>query len=170
MKYIVPLCAGVAALLLSSCSTAPKVNKNVNYSQAIESDVLETTIVMKTLNNLDSGEAAKARRVAMIPVFVSLDSFRYYTTQRLAAPTPEQTREWTEIAKVALDYMVKHRDEWDPKRVDLQEGLRGLRYLLTGPEEVRQLNELSQYLARNDQKAAVLPVAPVTLARQTQKQ
>lgn len=148
MKRIPSLLAGAAALILASCSTTPKHNDNVNYQQAIESDVTESTIVMKTLNDLDAGQEAKARRIAMMPVFVNLNSFRYYATQGLANPTPEQMKDWNEIAKATLSYMVKHRDEWDVKRVDVQEGLRGLGYLLTEPEDVRQLTELSNYLAQ----------------------
>jgi hypothetical protein len=151
MKSFPPLIIGAAALILAGCSTAPKhaaLDPKVNYQQAIEADAVESAIVMKTLHDLDSGEAAKARRVAMMPVFVNLDSFRYYTTQRLAAPTPEQMREWSELAKATLGYMIKHRDEWDVRRVDVQEGLRGMGYLLREPDDLRQLNDLSNYLAQ----------------------
>jgi hypothetical protein len=154
MKCIPSLITGAAALILAGCSTAtnrtpaPAPDPKVNYQQAIEADAVESAIVMKTLNDLDSGEAAKARRVAMMPVFVNLDSFRYYATQRLANPTSEQMKEWAELAKATLGYMIKHRDEWDAKRVDVQEGLRGMGFLLREPEEIQQLNALSNYLAQ----------------------
>ena len=150
--YPPPLIAGAAALILAGCGTAPNrtppPDPKVNYQQAIEADAVESAIVMKTLSDFDSGEAAKARRVAMMPVFVNLDSFRYYATQRLADPTPEQMKEWAGLAKATLGYMVKHRDEWDARRVDVQEGLRGMGFLLREPEEIQQLNELSNYVAQ----------------------
>jgi hypothetical protein len=46
--------------------------------------------------------------------------------------------------------MIQHRDEWDARRLDVKGGIRGLRYLLTNPEDVRRLKELTDYLAEHE--------------------
>jgi hypothetical protein len=83
----------------------------------------------------------------MVPVFLSLDSFRYYTTKGMIVPTPEQRQNWAKVAKETLDYMLKHRGEWDSRLLDVRAGIHGLRYILTAPQDVRRLDELSKDLA-----------------------
>ena len=87
----------------------------------------------------------------MIPVFVNLDAVRYYTVKGMASPTPEQKQEWTKLARETLDYMLLHRDEWDSRRLSVQAGLRGLRHFLRDPEEIRRVNELSEYLQKRSE-------------------
>jgi len=43
--------------------------------------------------------------------------------------------------------MLAHRDEWDSRLPSVQAGMRGLQKILTEPEDVRRLKELSDYLA-----------------------
>jgi hypothetical protein len=88
---------------------------------------------------------------------MDLDFAQYYFTKGLAPPTPEQTEQWTEVASKTLDHMLKHRDEWDAQRVDVQGGMRGLRYFLTKPEDVRRLDELSGQLVENKKKSLETP-------------
>jgi hypothetical protein len=147
------LSAGLAMIFLSSCSKTPEAN----YQQAIESDIVETDVFLKTLTALDSGDIAKARKVAIVPVLLNLGFAQYYFTKGLASPTPEQKQEWTKVASEILDYMLKHQDEWDSQRLDVQNGMRGLRYFLTKPEDVRRLNELSGHLAENAKRALETP-------------
>ncbi len=54
--------------------------------------------------------------------------------------------DWVAVARKTLDYMLRHRDEWNAEGLDVKAGLRGLRYILTEPEAVRRLDELSDYL------------------------
>ena len=56
-----------------------------------------------------------------------------------------------------MDYMLDHTDEWDPRRVDVQAGMRGLRYFLTTPEDVRRIDELSGQLGQNKKKPLDIP-------------
>jgi hypothetical protein len=152
------LSAGLAAILLSSCSKTPDSKTlDAKCQGAIESDLLHTRAFLRTLRTLDSGDATKARKIAIIPVLMDLDFAQYYFTKGLASPTPEQTEQWTEVASETLDYMLKHRDEWDSQRVDVQGGIRGLRYFLTKPEDVRRLDELSGQLVENKKKALEIP-------------
>ena len=95
------LFAGFAVILLSSCSKTP----DANYQQAIESNLVETDAFMHTLSALDSGDVTKARKVAIMPVFLNLDSARFYITKGLASPTSEQKEQWTKLASETLDYM-----------------------------------------------------------------
>lgn len=164
MKFRHLLSAGLAAILLSSSSktldaqtpdgrTPDAKTLDASFQKAIESDLLHTRAFLRTLRALDSGDATKARKIAVIPVLMDLDFAQYYFTQGLAPPTPEQTQQWTEVASQTLDYMLKHRDEWDSQRVDVQGGMRGLRYFLTKPEVVHRLDELSGPLVENKKKA-----------------
>ena len=132
--------------LLPSCRTGPKEN----YQQAFEANLSEAGLFIKTLNALDSGDVAKARKIAVIPVFIDLDGLRYSTIKGMVSWTPEQKKEWAEVAKETLDYMERHEDEWDSKRLDVQAGLRGLRQILTESNDVRRIAELSKYLAERE--------------------
>ena len=113
---------------------------------------------MKTLNALDSGDVTKARKIAITPVFLNLGSAQYYYTRSLASPTSDQKEQWTKLASETLDYMLKHKDDWDSKRLDVQGGIRGLRYFLTKPEDVRQLDELSEHLAEKEKRVLETPI------------
>jgi hypothetical protein len=87
----------------------------------------------------------------MVPVFLNLDSTRYYAVKGMVHLTQPQKEEWAKLARETLDYVCMHRDEWDPTLLDFQAGMRGLRYFLSQPDEVRRLDELSEYLARVEQ-------------------
>ncbi len=150
MKFCHLLSAGLAAILLLSCRKPADLD--AQFQKAIESDLLHSHTFLRTLHALDSGDPTKARKLAIIPVLMDLDFAQYYFTKGLSSPTPEQTKQWTEIASDTLDYMLKHREEWDPQSVDVQGGMRGLRYFLTKPEDVRRLDELSAQLIENRKK------------------
>ncbi len=152
------LSAGLAAILLSSCGQSPNVKTlDAQIQKAMESDLLHTRAFLRTLSALDSGDPVKARTIAVIPVLMDLDFAQYYFTKGLAAPTPEQTQQWTKVASDTLAYMLRHGEEWDPQRLDVQGGMRGLRYFLTKPEDVRRLDELSAQLVENTKKALETP-------------
>lgn len=158
MKSRHVLSAGLVAILLASCSKPPdRQALDAGFQRAIESDLLHTRAFLRTLRALDAGDTTKARKLAILPVLMDLDFAQYYFTKGLAAPTPEQAQQWSEVASETLDYMLKHRDEWDPQRPDVQAGLRGLRYFLAKSEEVRQLEELSRLMIENSKNAAETP-------------
>ena len=131
-----------SVVFLPACSTTPKVN----YHQAVQTDYSQTYSSLLTLKAVDSGDIAKTRQMLMVPVFLNLDSLRFYGVEGLVSLAPEERREWTTLARQTLNYVLLHRDAWDLRRLDVQAGVRGLRYLLTDLEDVQRLNELSDYL------------------------
>jgi hypothetical protein len=122
-----------------------------NYQQAFEADLTQAKISMMTLQKLDSGDVVKARDMEIIPVFEDLDSLRYYSTKGWASPTPEQRQEWETVAKETLDYMLRHKNEWDPRLLSVRDGVRGLGAILSKTEDIRELVELTNYLASVEQ-------------------
>lgn len=140
MKLATVLFAG-AAVLLSSCGTPPKENGQ----QAFESSLSEAQLFMKTLRTLDSGNIEKTRQVAFTTVCVDLTFLEYFAEK--GNPTAEQKQQMVVIEREALDYMVIHKDEFDPRLLSAVGAIRGMRQILTEPEDVRRLNELSDYFA-----------------------
>ena len=130
--------------MLSGCSMTPRENDQ----QAFESDLSEVFCSLKTLQTLDSGDIAKTRQMAMVPVFVDLASLPEYAAK--SHPTPEQRQQLVALAREALDYMLAHRQEFNPRllRMDLV----GLQKILTQPEDVHRLTELSDYIADAEKK------------------
>ncbi len=61
--------------------------------------------------------------------------------------TPNERRDCSTLASQVLDYMLLHKGDWDSRRLDVQAGLRGLRYFLTTPKDVHRLDDLTDYLA-----------------------
>jgi hypothetical protein len=145
MKILSVLLIGALVFLLG-CSRTPKENDQ----QAFESDLSEATLFMVTLTNLDSGDIAKARRLAEIPVFMDLDSLPNFAAK--GNPTPEQKQKMVALARQALDYMQRHESEWDPRLPTVRAAVRGLQKILTEPEDVRRLQELSDYFAAAERK------------------
>jgi hypothetical protein len=143
MKYLTILFAGLATAFVSGCCSTEKAADQQGYS----SSLVETDNDLKILAALDSGDASKARKAAVLPVFMDLDYLQFCTTRNIVSPTPEQKLESVKLARKTLDYMLKHRDDWDARLPSVQAGLRGLSKILTTPEDVLKLKELSDYLA-----------------------
>lgn len=66
--------------------------------------------------------------------------------------TPEQKQEEITLARGALDYMLLHRDDFDPRLPSVRIGVRALQKILTVPDDVRQRTELSACLAGVEKK------------------
>lgn len=133
-------------LLLTGCSTAPKEN----YQQAYESSLVDGAVMMTTLRTLDTGDIRKTRQIAMTSLHVTLSFLPTYAAQ--AHPTAEQRQEELALARGVLDYMLAHREEFDPRLPSVMMGVRGLKKILTQPEDVRRLTELSDYLSGVEKK------------------
>jgi hypothetical protein len=140
MKLPLILIVG-AMVFLSACSMPPKENDQ----QAFEADLSEASLFLKTLHTLDTGDVAKTRQIAMIPVFVDISSLPAYAAK--SHPTPEQRQELVALARDTLDYLLAHRQEFDTQLPSVQMCVRGLRKILTEPEDAPRLQELSEYLA-----------------------
>ncbi len=102
------------------------------------------TMSLGVLKQLDAGHVDRARKIAMIPVYSGMDSARFDSVHGLVSLTPEEKEEWTKVARETLDYMLRHTDECDSRDLTVQAGMRGLRYFLTEPDDVRRLDELSE--------------------------
>ena len=151
MKSLSILSVGLAMVFLSGCCTSCKENEQqMIEQQAFEADLSEATLFMKTLTTLDSGDIAKTRNVAEIPLFVDLDVLPYFAAR--GHPAIEQKQEMVALARQVLDYMLRHRSEWDPRLPSVQAAVRGLQKILTEPEDVRRLQELSDYFVAAEKK------------------
>ena len=132
--------------LLTGCSTAPKEN----YQQAYEASLADGVVMMTTLRTLDTGDVRKTRHVAITDLHVTLSFLPIYAAQ--AHPTAEQKQEELTLARGVLDYMLVHREEFDPRLPSVRMGMCGLQKILTQPDDVRRLTELSDYLAGVEKK------------------
>ena len=129
-------------MFLTACSTTPRQNDQ----QAFESQLSEAGLFLKTLQTLDSGDVAKTRQVAMIPVCVDMASLPSYAAK--SDLTVEQKQELLSVARGTLDYLLAHHQEFDGRLPSIQMCVRGLRKILTEPEDVPKLTELSEYFER----------------------
>ncbi len=145
MRFSLILFAILAAFL-PGCGTTPSENDQ----QAFESSLSEAQLFMMTLHTLDSGDIAKTRQVAFTPVCVDLSSLPYFASR--GHPTHEQRQQMVALAGESLDYMIRHKDEFDPRLLSVSGAIRGLRQILTEPEDVRRLDELSDYFTGREKK------------------
>lgn len=129
-------------MCLTACSTTPRQNDQ----QAFESDLSEAGLFLKTLQTLDSGDIAKTRRVAMIPICVDMASLPDYAAK--SHLTAEQRQELIAVSRGTLDYLLAHREEFDGRLPSVKMCIRGLRKILTEPEDVQKLTGLSDYFER----------------------
>jgi hypothetical protein len=141
MKFSHILFAG-ATMSLAACSTTPRQNNQ----QAFESELSEAGLFLKALHALDSGDDAKTRQIAMIPVCVDMASLPSYAAK--SDLSAEQKQDLVAVARGTLDYLLAHRQEFDGHLPSVQMCVRGLRKILTEPEDVRRLTELSDYFGR----------------------
>jgi hypothetical protein len=130
-----------ASILVAGCSTAPKEN----YQQAYESSLADGRVTMTTLRALDNGDIRTARQVAMTSLHVTLSLLPSIAAK--AHPAPEEKQEELALARDVLNYMVAHREDFDPRLPSVKAGMRGLREILIAPDDARQVRELSDYFA-----------------------
>jgi len=129
-------------MFLAACST----NSRQNSRQAFTCELSETGFFLKTLQALDSGDIAKTRRIALIPVCVDIGSMSDDAAE--SGLTAEEQQELIAVARGTLDYMLAHRQAFDGRLPSIQACVRGLRKILTAPEDVRRLTELTEYFGR----------------------
>lgn len=146
MNRLSILFATLLVAVLTGCRTSPKPN----YQQANEADLTAATVALDLLKVLDKGQIDRARRIALIQPSLALDFARFYCSRGHISLPAEQKREWTNIARQTLDFMLRHPDEWDPADLSIQAGVRGLKYFLTDLHDVPQLKELVDRLAARE--------------------
>ena len=148
MRSLSILFLGITAALLSGCSTTPKPN----YHQAFEFDIGQAHASLEILKSLDAGDTDRVRRIAMLLVCVDMDFARFCEVHGLGPLTPDEKQDWIRTARQTLDYMCRHPDECDLRLASVQAGMRGLKYFLTDPADVHQLDKLSEQLNQKEKK------------------
>lgn len=137
--FVVFLCAG--------CSTTHQEN----YQQRFDDELEETTLSMRVLTAMDLGDVTKARKVAEAGILLNSTTLPYYAAKSNLGPGQKQ--KLIVEAKQILDYMEKHKDELsDTRRSFVRGSIHGLQRVLTEPEDVRRLQELSDYFAAAEKK------------------
>ena len=122
------------------------------HQQAFDATLGQAKLFMGTLQTLDTGNVAKTRRMGSIPLLVDLEFIGDYVAKGRVSPNPEDRQEWNKLSKEVLDFMLRHKEEWDPRLPYVRDGVRGLRMNLSEAEDLRRLAELTNYLASAAQK------------------
>jgi hypothetical protein len=144
LKSVLLVC--FAGFLLAGCSTTPKEDS----AQIGEDEVLDERITLNILSALDSGDIEKTRKYAELPMLTDASTLPYYAANghlRFGLNEEMNLR-----ARQVLDYMERHKDELKSRPNLTRPAVLGLQKTLTGPEEVRRLQELSDYFAAADKK------------------
>jgi hypothetical protein len=147
LKSILLVC--FAGFLLAGCRTTPKENSE-DFAQIGEDEVLEERNTLNILSALDSGDIDKTRKYAELPMLIDASTLPYYATNGSLRFGLKE--EMILRARQILDYVERHKDELKSRPNLSRPAVRGLQKTLTGPEEVRQLQELSDYFAAEDKK------------------
>jgi hypothetical protein len=135
----IPSCLfAIAMITLAGCSTA--------YQNSYEEKLSDANVSMKTLRTMDSGDIPGAKKMLMTSLLTTICTFPYYADQ--AHQTDQQKYEETRLAREILDFMLTHQDDFDPRSPSVQNGMRGLRRILTEPDDVKRLTELSEYMEK----------------------
>ncbi|HWY74242.1 MAG TPA: hypothetical protein VN281_01425 [Verrucomicrobiae bacterium] len=143
---ILPILFIGAIPFLSACSTSRKEG----YQQAYEEWLSDGSVTMIMLHTLDSGDIQKTKRMMTTQLLVTLDGLPDFAAQ--THPTPQQKQEEIKLARDILDYMLKHREDLDPRLPTVRLGVRRMQKILSEPNDVRRLTELSDYFAGVEKK------------------
>jgi len=147
LKSILLVC--FAGFLLAGCSTTPKEDSE-DYAQIGEDEVLDERISLNILTAMDSGDIDKTRKYAETPMLIDASTLPYYAANaHLRFGLKE---EMILRARQILDYMERHKSELKSRPNLTRPAVLGLQKTLTGPEEVRRLQELSDFFAAADKK------------------
>jgi|GEM_PF-2744625 len=110
------------------------------------------TCSLAALHSLDSTNVVQARKILLLPVFLDLDFWASADDYAKANATEEQKTELLSLAHKTLDYLLKHKEEIDPRFPDVKAGVRGLEKILTQPEDIRKLQGLADYFLQVEKK------------------
>jgi hypothetical protein len=131
-----------ASVFLAACNTAPRQNDQ----QAFDGEFSEARLFLMALQSLDSGDVAKTRQIALFPVCEDIASMS--SDGAKDGLTPGQKQKLVSLARGALDYLLAHRQQVDGRLASVQRCVRGLEKILTDPDDVRRLAELSDYFEK----------------------
>ena len=136
-----------AAVFLAACNTPSRQNDN----QAFDGEFSEARLFLMTLQALDSGDAAKTRQIALFPVCEDIASLSSDAAKD--GLTTGQKQKLVSLARSTLDYLLAHRQQIDGRLTSVQRCVRGLKVILTNPDDVRRLTELSDYFEKQHHDA-----------------
>lgn len=140
MKLLHVLSIGSLAFV-SACSTP----REDGWQLAYEGWLCDGTFAMKTLHTLEAGDAAKAKKMMTNQVLITLHGLQDFIP--LTDPTPEQREQEILLAREILAYMLRHREDFDPRLGSVRLGVAAMKRILIEPDDVAQLTELEDYLA-----------------------
>ncbi len=101
------------------------------------------------LSALDSGNDVVDRQSTELSLFINICSLSNYP-DHLSAKQKEQV---LTVEKGTLDYLSTHRQEIECNLVVVRSCIRSLRKFLTASDDIRRLDELSDYFSK--QKPAI---------------
>jgi hypothetical protein len=116
-----------------------------DYQQPYYAWIGDGQATMDILRVLDEGDIHKVRHAEMSRLLVTLDALADMDAHSQSDPLEKQDE--VKLASDALDYMLAHRDEFDPRLPSVQAGVRAMQKILTRPDDVRRLKELTDHYA-----------------------
>ena len=137
-----------AMVLLSSCRTQPQ--PKVDYQQPYYSYIGDGQATLDILHALDKGDIDKVRYAEMMRLLVGLDALASMDEHSQSDPSLKQDE--VELASDALGFMLAHRDAFDPRLPNVQAGLRAMQEILTRPDDVRRLKELTDHYSEIEKR------------------
>jgi hypothetical protein len=133
-----------STVVLSSCSTTPKED----CAQIVEDEVLDERISLNILSALDSGDLDKTRKLAETPMLIDAATLPDYIANGHLRPGQKEAA--VTYARKVLDYIERHKSELEARPQIVRPAVRGLQKTLTESEDVRRLQELSDYFTAAD--------------------
>lgn len=138
-----------ASLILTGCAT-----QNVKQ-EAFNRDLIDGTVTMNALQQLDNGETNKLKHTEMFRLEMAVGGLAYYGVD--ANPDPKVKEAEVTLARQALDYFSVHRKELNPGSPALQGAVKSLQQILTNEDDVLRVKALSDYLENIAQMRSAAP-------------
>jgi len=128
------------------------IEDKTDYSQAFLTDLTEGSTSLMIVKQLDAGKAETARKMLLTKVKLVVGFLPVY--QKSAKIDAKTLADAKGFAKDVLDYLIAHKDELDPRFIDLQGALVGLAQLLgDDPEQRNRLSGLMDELSKKKPEA-----------------
>ena len=132
----------LATMLLTSCATTQQqVMRDSHYKHTHTA-----LMTMDMLRALDQGDLDYTRQVEIDRLCDELVFL--VDTDRRYEPDLLEKEDEVLLADEVLGYMLAHHDLCDPFSTSIRAGMPALRQILTKPEDVQRLTELSKYVEK----------------------
>jgi hypothetical protein len=137
-----------AMMFLSSCRT--QMQSKADWQQPYYSYIGDGQATMDILRALDEGDIHKVRYAEMMRLLVGLGALASMDEHSQSDPLEKQDE--VKLASDTLDYMLAHRDEFDPRLPNVKAGVRAMQEILTRSDDVRRLKELTDHYAEVEKR------------------